>query len=131
MTDKIDLKSNTQLISVKKLNTAQTGFTTKPSTFQKMGSASDITNNLIKENTNEQIRRDFFNTAIVKKGKKHHVTWIDKTKDVKLTNIEYIESYKSYNLEAVKASGNIINNKYSATNKDNEEESVRCKCLIF
>ena len=123
----------TQLINVKKLCGSQRPTlitTTNPSPFQKNASESDITNNLIKENTNEKIRRDFFSTAIVKKGKKHKVTWIDKTKKVQLTNIEYIEGYKSYNLAAVQAPGNIINNQYSA-NKDNEEESVRCKCLIF
>jgi len=118
MTEKKDL-SNTQLINVKK-SLAGTSTT-----------ASDITNNLIKENTNENIRKDFFNKAIVKKGKNHKVTWIDKTKKVQLTNIEDIESYKSYNLSIVQAQGNIINNQCSANKDKEEEESVRCQCLIL
>ena len=78
-------------------------------------------------NNNNKSRKDFFNIDIIKKGKKHKVTWADNIKKGSLYQVEKIESYKNYNL-------GIQNNQNSFSNKEEKEEkeeSVKCKCIVF
>ncbi len=133
--DKEDL-SNIATINVQKTNPS----TYKNSSYQnnsinKNGGSSqqdyqpkskiqsqDITNNVI---NNQDVRKDFFNTEIVKKGKKHKVTWADKAKKQQLTNVAKVESYKNYNLgiQSIQIGGR--------EDKEDNDETVRCKCLVF
>lgn len=84
----------------------------------------------IKDKDNNTLeRKDFFSTIIVKKGKKHKVTWADKVKKDALTHIVKIESFKNYNLGIQNYNSN--NNISSPKDKEEKEETVRCKCLIF
>lgn len=77
-------------------------------------------------------RKDFYNNDIKKKGK-HKLTWIDKVqKDKHVASIVKVENYKNYfsNLNNTILGGPIAPVESKKNDSENEEK-VKCKCIIF
>jgi len=118
----IKIQKNNTLINIKVDSSSNSNIKNEDTaiTVKEISQDNNINNNTIN-------RKDYYKNDIVKKGKKHKVTWADKAKKEPLTNIVKIDNFKNFN--------NTIQStepyKSSKSKDADSDDTVRCKCIIF
>lgn len=130
MSDLNDNLSNVTIVNVQKPNQKNI------SSDMLQEISSDITTkNIIKDDIvvlDKKVRKDVNGKSIVKKGKAHKISWVDKVKKSPLTHVIVIENYSKYIIEKEEEpKTNTKTNSIIKNKKEEDEEPVKCKCLIF